>query len=92
MRFRVTTHHAVTPPKDALTLLGERIPARRDDVVFSTTGGEIIARLDRDEDTWSMTRDEQIEVGREAVLEVVEEICERSPDLKLDWFAVSPVG
>lgn len=68
------------------------IPARRDDVIFSTTGGEIFARLDRDEESWSMTRDEQIEVGREAVLRVVGEICDRSPDLKIDWYAVSPAS
>jgi len=59
--------------------------------MFSTVAGEIVARLDRD-DAISMTRDERIEIGRQMVLGVVGEICERSPDLKLDWFAVSPAS
>ena len=52
-------------------------------------GEGINARLDRDEEV-GMTRDERSEIGREAVLEVVGEVCERSPELKLDWYAVSP--
>jgi hypothetical protein len=89
MRFRVTRHSAVKPPEGALSLLSERIPLRREDVLFSKVGGEIQARLDR-EDSVRMTEDERLEIGREAILEAVGEVCERSPDLKLDWFAVSP--
>ena len=37
-----------------------------------------------------MTRDERIEIGRRAVLDVVRETCDGSPELKSDWFAVSP--
>lgn len=89
MRFRVTRHSAVKSPENVLALLGERLPPRRDDVLFSSASGEIRARLDRDEAVW-MTDDELLEIGREAVLEAVGEVCERSSDLKLDWFAVSP--
>ncbi|HXD53998.1 MAG TPA: hypothetical protein VN618_04520 [Solirubrobacteraceae bacterium] len=89
MRFRVTRHTAVKPPEGVLDLLSARIPKRREDVLFSQVGGEIRARLDRDE-AIAMTQDERVEIGREAVLEAVGEVCERSPDLKLDWYAVSP--
>jgi hypothetical protein len=89
MRFRVTTHTAVRPPEGVLDLLGERIPSRQGDVLFSKVGGEIRARLDREDSVW-MTQDERIEIGRRAVLEAVGEVCERVPNLKLDWYAVSP--
>ena len=69
--------------------LAQRIPARREDVLFSKVGGEIRARLDRDEAV-SMPQEERVEIEREAVLEAVGEVCERSPDLKLDWYAVAP--
>jgi hypothetical protein len=65
------------------------MPARRGDVLFSKRGNQIQARLDRETSTW-MTQHERIEIGREAVIAAVGEICERSPHLKLDWFAVSP--
>jgi hypothetical protein len=89
MRFRVTKHAAVKSPDGVLSLLSERIPARRGDVVFSLRGREIQARLDRDDSVW-MTEDERIEIGRDAVIEAVGEVCKGSPELKLDWYAVSP--
>ncbi len=89
MRFRVTRHAAVKPPEGVLDLLSERIPARREDVMFSKVGGEIRARLDREDSAWR-TEDERSEIDREAVLQAVGQVCERSPDLKLDWYAVSP--
>jgi hypothetical protein len=91
MRFRVTRHTAVNPPEGVLSLLGEHIPARREDVIFSRAGSEISARLDRDEPV-RMTADERIEIGREAVLEAVGEVCEHSADLDADWYAVSPAS
>jgi len=53
------------------------------------SAGEIGASLDR-EDSVSQTNDERVEIGRRAVLEALEEICDGSPELKLDWYAVSP--
>jgi hypothetical protein len=91
MRFRITKHTAKTPPDHVLELLNERIPQRREDVLFTRAGGEIRARLDRDDAVW-MTQDERLEIGRRAVLDVVGEVCDRSPELKLDWYAVSPAG
>jgi hypothetical protein len=89
MRFRITKHTAKTPPDHVLELLTERIPQRREDVLFTSAGGEIRARLDRDDAVW-MTQDERLEIGRRAVLDVVGEVCDRAPELKLDWYAVSP--
>jgi hypothetical protein len=65
------------------------MPRRNEDVVFSRAGGEIRALVDRD-DSIRMTQDERVELGRRAVLEALGEVCGRSPELRLDWFAVSP--
>jgi len=91
MRFRVTTHTAVKPPGDALDLLEARIPPRREDIVFSRAGCEIQAFVDRD-DAIRMTHDERVELGREAVLGVLGDVCECAPELRFDWFAVSPAA
>jgi hypothetical protein len=91
MRFRITKHSAVKPPEDVLSRLLERIPQRREDVIFTIVGNEIRARVDRD-DASSRTHDERAEIGREAVLEAVSDVCERWPGLKADWFAVSPTA
>jgi hypothetical protein len=79
----------MSPPEQALDLLTERIGRKFDDVSFTRVGPEIRAKLDQDQPV-AMTQDERIARGRRAVLEVVGEICERAPELKLDWFAVSP--
>lgn len=89
MKFRITRHATGSPPEDALDLLSSRIGKRREDVVFARVGGEIRANLNRDEPV-AMTRDDRTEVGRRAVLEIVEDVCESAPELKLDWYAVSP--
>jgi hypothetical protein len=89
MRFRITGHSTSSPPEDALDLLIERIGDRREDLSFARTGTEITANLDRD-DPIAMTHDERTDIGRRAVLEVVGEVCERAPELELDWYAVSP--
>jgi hypothetical protein len=91
MGFRVTRHAAVTPPERALGLLRERLPKRWDAVCFSISGDEIGASLDRDESV-SVTSDERVEIGRRAVLGALEEVCERAPELRLDWYAVAPTG
>jgi hypothetical protein len=70
-------------------LLSERVGHRREDVSFAHVGTEIRASLDHD-DPVAMTSDERTDVGRRAVLEILAEVCDRAPELKLDWFAVSP--
>jgi hypothetical protein len=91
MTFTITRHASGAPPECALELLGARIPRRVEDVLFSMSGAEIAALIDRDEAVW-MTRDERVDIGRRAVLEALDEVCERSPELQLDWYAVSPAS
>jgi hypothetical protein len=78
----------MSPPEHALDLLSGRMGKGWEDVSFARVGPEIRANLNRD-DPVAMTHDERIDIGRRAVLEAVAEICERAPELKLDWFAVS---
>lgn len=89
MKFRITRHANGSPPDDALDLLAERIGSKREDVSFARQGQEIRADLDRD-DQIAMTHDERTDIGRRAVLGIVADVCESAPELKLDWFAVSP--
>jgi hypothetical protein len=89
--FRITRHTALTPPDHAMSLLCERLPHHSEDVYFSIAGGEIGATIDREESV-SETNDERVEIGRRAVLGALEEICDGAPELKLDWYAVSPAG
>jgi hypothetical protein len=88
MKFRITKHATASPPDDAIDLLTSRIGRSREDVRFARVGSEIRANLDRDEPV-AMTNDERTDIGRRAVLGIVEEVCERAPELKLEWFAVS---
>ena len=89
--FRITRHSALAPPDHAMSLLYERLPSCSEDVCFSMTGGEIGASLDREESI-SETNDERVEIGRRAVLGALEEICDGAPELKPEWYAVSPAG
>ncbi|HEX4466742.1 MAG TPA: hypothetical protein VH025_06105, partial [Solirubrobacteraceae bacterium] len=88
MKFRITPHRTAGPPEQAIELLSERLNGRREDVMFARVGTELRANVDRDEPV-SMTSDERREIGRRAVLEIIGEVCERTPALKFDWYAVS---
>lgn len=72
-----------------MDLLTTRMGKRREDVRFARVGGELRANLDRDEPV-AMTQDDRTEVGRREVLGIVADVCERAPELQLDWYAVSP--
>ncbi len=89
MRFRITHHSGFAAPADALDLLSARAGASRNGVSFAKIGQYIRAMTSEDAPV-SMTRDERIEIGRRAVLDVVREVCESSTELQSDWFAVSP--
>lgn len=88
MQFRITPHSAFDPPGDAVERLWQRLGSSREEVSFAKVGEEITARTDEDAPV-SMTSDERVEVGRRTVLDVVRDICDGTPDLKSDWFAVS---
>jgi len=91
VRFRITRHSGVASPADALELLLARVGAKRSEVAFAMVGAEIRATWGDDEGD-SSTREARAEVGREAVLEVVVDVCSASPELQSDWFAISPMS
>ena len=79
---------ASTRPANAMDLLWQRLDASRDETSFTKVGAEIRATWGEDAPV-SMERDERDELGRRAVLDIVIDVCERSPELNSDWFAVS---
>jgi hypothetical protein len=91
VQFKVTRHSGFTPPADALELLWERLDGKHDEVSFTKVGGEIRAAWEEDAPV-TMERDEREEIGRLAVFHLVRDVCEGAPELKLDWYAVSPLG
>jgi hypothetical protein len=88
VKFRITRHSGHSAPADALDLLLQRLGAKRGEVSFAKVGGEIRAAWGKDAPV-SMTRDERLDIGRRAVLDIVRDVCERAPELRLEWFAVS---
>lgn len=70
-----------------MDLLWQRLGASHDDASFAKVGPEITATWGEDAPA-SMERDERAEIGRLAVLEIVRDVCERTPELQLDWFAI----
>ncbi len=88
MKFSITLHSRSGGPPDALDLLFEQLGPRRGGARFSRGAAEIRVSWDEDAPV-SMERDERAEIGRIAVLEILGEVCDRTPGLKLDWYAVS---
>ena len=88
MKFRITPHSAAAAPDDALDLLWQRLGGDRGEVSFAKVGDEIKATTGEDAPV-ARTRDERVLIGRRAVLDIVREVCEQTPELRLDWFAVS---
>ena len=91
MVFKVTKHGSGSPPENAVELLGELIAGRREEAIFKSAGNHISARI-VSENEIGRTRSEETEVGRLRVLEIISDVCERTPGLKLDWYAVRPAG
>ena len=88
--YRITPHLGSPRPRwdaEAMELLWHRLDLSLGDTSFSKIGREITAtwRLDA---PFPVERDELIELGRLAVLEIVRDVCKRPPELELDWFAV----
>jgi hypothetical protein len=88
VKFTITRHSGHSAPDDALDLLLQRLGARRAEVSFAKVGDEIMATWGNDAPV-SMTQDERLEIGRRAVFDIVRDACERAPELRLEWFAVS---
>jgi hypothetical protein len=74
-----------------MELLLRRLGHRRDDVTFVIAEGQIVASSELEEGD-PETRRSRIEVGRRAVFDVVDEVCQASPELESDWYAVSYAG
>jgi hypothetical protein len=90
--YRITPHLGSPRPRwdaEAMELLWRRLDLRRGDTSFSKVGPGITATWQLDAPV-PVERDELIELGRLAVLEVVRDVCRRAPELELEWFAVSP--
>jgi hypothetical protein len=90
MTFKITRHSGFAAPADAFDLLWQRLDPKRDGVRFTRVGAGIRATWTEDAPI-SLERYEREEVGRRAVLDIVCEVCERTPELESDWFAISPL-
>jgi hypothetical protein len=88
VNFRITRHSGWGAPDGALDTLWERLGPRRDETSFAKSGAEIMARWGSDAPS-SIDRDEREEVGRAAILAILRDVCDQSPELRADWFAVS---
>jgi hypothetical protein len=71
-----------------MELLLRRLGAQTDDFSFAMAGGEIRATSDERYGD-STTRETRVEVEREAIVDLIRDVCERAPELESDWFAVS---
>lgn len=69
-------------------MLWQRLDGNHESVVFAKEGPQIVARIEDDVPV-AMTSDERNAIGRGLVLGVVDEVCEGSPELSSDWYAVS---
>jgi hypothetical protein len=87
--FRITHHSGYNAPPDALDLLLAQLGPRRDLVAFSKESEEEITAVWEADLSSSMTQDERTETGRRMILEIVRDVCEITPGLDVDWFAIS---
>jgi hypothetical protein len=90
VKFRISRHSGFAAPADALDLLWQRLQDDHDGIRFAQFGSEIRATWKESPST-PKERDVREEIGRRAVLSVVFAVCDSSPELKSDWYAVSPV-
>jgi hypothetical protein len=89
VQFRITLHSGFAARADALELLSQALGASRGGARFAKVGAEITATWGEDAPV-AMERDVREEIGRRTVLDVVVDVCELTPGLSEDWFAVSP--
>jgi hypothetical protein len=92
LEYKITPHLGSPRPRwdtEAMELLWHRLDLGRGDTSFSKVGLEITAIWQLDTPL-PVERDELVELGRLAVLEIVRDACRRPPELEFEWFAVSP--
>jgi hypothetical protein len=90
VNFRISRHSGFAAPADAQELLWQRLEGERYEVRFAKVGAEIRATWRADAPI-TMERDEREEIGRRVVLDILLGVCASAPELKSDWFAVSPL-
>jgi hypothetical protein len=90
VRFRISRHSGYSPPGDAIEQLWQQLGAKRDEASFAKVGNEIRAEWGPDAPI-SIDRDAREESGRRVVFGIVRDVCERTPGLNSDWYAVSPL-
>lgn len=88
MRFRIAIHSGSDAPADAIERLSRVLGPGDEDATFAPGPSAIEASWGEDAPV-SMVSDEREEIGRRKVLDLVEDACERSPELSFDWYAVS---
>jgi hypothetical protein len=89
--FRITPHSGFAAPADALELLWQRLDGHHDGVLFVKVDDAEIRATWREDAPISMERDEREEIGRRTILDIVLDVCTQAPELRSDWFAVSPL-
>ena len=78
VKFSISVHSGFHAPADALDQLWQRLGAGHDDTRFSKGFSDIRATWGADVPV-SMERDEREQLGRLAVLEILEAACARAP-------------
>ena len=74
-----------------MELLLRRLGAQAGEVSFAMVGDEIRATSE-EVDGDSTTTETRVAVEREAILDLIRDVCERAPELESNWFAVSYLG
>jgi len=74
-----------------MELLLRRLGAQADDISFAMVRDGITA-TSPESDGDSTTREIRVEVERQAIVDLIRDVCERAPELESDWFAVSYLG
>ena len=88
MTFRIGRHSGFAAPADALELLLRRLGSQIDQVSFAMVGAEIRATTARSLGD-ATTREASLDVERRAIVDLISDVCDKAPELKSDWFAVS---
>ena len=89
MTFRITHHSGYAAPPDALDRLLEQLGDRRGEVAFSKASEAELAAVWEVDVSNAMTQDERADTGRRMIFEIVRDVCEVTPGLDIDWFAIS---
>ena len=74
-----------------MELLLRRLGAQADDISFAMVRDGIMATSPESHGD-STTREIRVGVERQAIVDLIRDVCERAPELESDWFAVRYLG